>query len=66
MDADTTLEILDAAGMSLAENDDAEGDQAYFSAIIFTAPADGDYTIVVSAYDADSVGYYRLRAAIVD
>jgi hypothetical protein len=65
MDADTTLTILDAQGVELATNDDAHGDQQFFSALVFTAPADGEYTIAVSAYDVDSVGFYTLRAALV-
>ncbi len=59
---DTTLEVLNAAGMQLAFNDDRTGDvQSLFSAVTFTAPAAGEYTFVVYPFDDQSFGGYILR-----
>ncbi|HVX15549.1 MAG TPA: PPC domain-containing protein [Pirellulales bacterium] len=43
---DSVLELLDATGRSLARSDDTNNDPD--SAVTYTAPADGDYTLVVS------------------
>lgn len=50
-DADTVITVLDSDGNTIATNDDYPGqDGTYFSAAAFSAPADGDYFIVVEPY----------------
>jgi len=68
--ADTVMAIYDANGNELVRNDDLRGDvESTFSAVSYTATADGTYTIVVepyfSAFFGDySNGYYLLRVLV--
>jgi hypothetical protein len=56
---DTYLQLLDAQGARLAEDDDSLGDQN--SLIEFTLPANGGYTIVVNNFGDDRrAGIYTL------
>ena len=59
---DTSLYVLDVACATLATNDD--GGIGSSSALVFTAPADGIYTVVATAASsvpAEQYGAYRLR-----
>jgi len=56
---DTFLIVQDAAGRSLAENDDF-GD-GLNSHLVFQVPATGRYRIVATVFDAGSTGAFRLR-----
>ena len=56
-DADTVVRVLNAEGMVLSVNDDRFGGDG-FSGLIFTAPAAGDYTLVVEPYDLGFFGLY--------
>jgi peroxiredoxin len=53
---DTFLRLEDAAGKQLAFNDDITKDNLN-SRIVFQAPADGTYTVVVTSYDGDAGNY---------
>jgi hypothetical protein len=63
---DAVLELFDASGKSLARADDAG--QAPDAELSFTAPADGDYTLVVAdLYEHGGPRYfYRLSIAPVE
>lgn len=55
---DTYLFVQDSVGRALAENDDFEG---LNSRVVFVVPAPGRYRVVVSAFDRDAAGAYRLE-----
>jgi hypothetical protein len=56
---DAYLQLLDAAGNRLAEDDDSLGD--YNARIVYTLPVTGTYQIVVNNFgDARSAGIYTL------
>jgi hypothetical protein len=61
-DLDTTLELLDEGGDSVAENDD-RGDGTTNSQIIYEVPEDGNYTVVVSSFQGDEEGDLLLSIA---
>ncbi|MGL5510343.1 MAG: PPC domain-containing protein [Microcoleaceae cyanobacterium] len=59
-DFDTYLAIFTPAGDLLAEHDDIS-EQDSNSAISVTLPADGNYRLIINAYDKDGKGKYILR-----
>lgn len=59
---DTYLQISDAGGASLAEDDDGAGEGTN-SRLTFTLPADGDYLIEARAFGADGAGAYTLNVS---
>jgi hypothetical protein len=67
---DTLLQLADADGEVIAENDDIEPGVVRDSRIRTTLPADGEYTIIATRYegtDVDpTVGRYRLSLAAQD
>lgn len=56
---DTYLQLSDAEGASLAEDDDGAGEGTN-SRLTFTLPADGDYLIEARAFGGDGFGAYTL------
>ncbi len=58
-DFDTYLQLSDAEGASLAEDDDGAGEGTN-SRLSFTLPADGDYLIEARAFSEGSLGAYTL------
>ncbi|WP_296815035.1 DVUA0089 family protein [Brevundimonas sp.] len=60
---DTTLELLDASGQSVAENDD-RGDGSLNSQIAYRPLAAGPYTLVVSSFSGEDSGDLLLSTAI--
>lgn len=60
-DFDAVLELTDAAGNYLADNDDYNDSNPY---IMVTLPADGYYVIRVSAYSMGTGGNYHLSLQI--
>ncbi|MES2834220.1 MAG: PPC domain-containing protein [Pseudomonadota bacterium] len=56
---DTYLQLSDAEGASLAEDDDGAGEGTN-SRLTFTLPADGDYLIEARAFSEDGAGAYTL------
>jgi len=60
---DPILTLLDAGGSLLAENDD-RGDGSYDSEIIYSIPADGSYSLIVSRYSEEVSGEFMIIAAI--
>jgi hypothetical protein len=59
---DTYLQISDAGGISLAEDDDGAGEGTN-SRLSFTLPADGDYLIEARAFGEDGAGAYTLTVS---
>ena len=59
---DTYLQISDAEGASLAEDDDGAGEGTN-SRLTFTLPADGDYLIEARAFGDASTGAYTLTVS---
>lgn len=65
-DLDTVLRLVGEDGFPVALNDD-RGDGSLNSAIAFTAPADGSYTLELRRYrSGESSGDYRLELSFVD
>lgn len=60
---DTILTLLDQGGSLLAENDD-RGDGSLDSEVVYRIPADGNYSLIVSRYSADSEGDFVIVAAL--
>lgn len=60
---DSRLEILDATGKKLAENDDADGADSFLR---FTAPADGDYQVRIQDVQFRGGQAYVYRLTITD
>jgi subtilisin-like proprotein convertase family protein len=58
-DLDTTLELIDPDGDTVADNDDM-GDGSYNSQVVYTADRAGTYTIVVGRYDDSTRGEFRV------
>lgn len=58
---DAYLIVQDADGMSLATDDDSGGNLN--SALLFSAPIAGTYTVVVGAYGGSATGAYTLTTA---
>lgn len=56
---DTYLQLSDAEGNSLAEDDDGAGEGTN-SRLSFTLPADGDYLIEARSFGGDGMGAYTL------
>jgi hypothetical protein len=56
---DTWLRVEDSTGKQLAYNDDISSSN-YNSRLAFTAPADGDYRLIVTSYRAGATGAYVL------
>jgi serine protease Do len=56
---DTYLLLLDQAGNTLAENDDASP-RTTNSELILTLPQDGQYTVIVNAYRGGEQGQFLL------
>lgn len=57
---DTYLQLSDAEGNSLAEDDDGAG-QGTNSRLTFTLPVDGDYLIEARSFGGDGAGAYTLN-----
>jgi hypothetical protein len=62
-DLDTTLELQDANGTLIAENDD-RGDGSTNSQLIFEVAETGSYTVVVSSYDGNDRGDLLITVAV--
>ncbi|MCA9903917.1 MAG: pre-peptidase C-terminal domain-containing protein [Anaerolineae bacterium] len=60
---DTILSLLDQGGSLLVENDD-RGDGSFDSEVVYRIPADGNYSLIVSRYSADSEGDFVIVAAL--
>lgn len=60
-DFDAYLELMDASGAMIAEDDDSAGNLN--SALVFTAPVAGTFTVVVGAYGGTATGAYTLTTA---
>lgn len=61
-DFDAYLQVLDSSGMTLAEDDDSGGNLN--SALLFTAPVAGTYTVVVGSFGGmATTGAYTLTTA---
>lgn len=56
---DPFLRLEDSKGKQLAEDDDSGGDLN--ARLIFRAPADGEYRIIVTSFDEGETGEYTLR-----
>jgi hypothetical protein len=65
-DLDTVLSLNDPDGVIVASNDD-RGDGSYNSAIAYTTPVDGSYTVIIERYPrGDSSGDFELLLSSVD
>jgi serralysin len=60
---DTFLTLRDAAGVSLASNDD--GGDSTFSLISYTATASGTFYIDAGTFEDGSIGSYHLTAIVI-
>ena len=60
---DTTLELLDASGRSVADNDD-RGDGTLNSQIAYRPATAGAYTLVISSFSGEDAGDLVLSTAI--
>lgn len=60
---DTTLQLVDASGAVIAQNDD-RGDGTFNSQLIYQAAGAGRYEVVASTYGGEGVGNFRLSLAI--
>jgi Bacterial pre-peptidase C-terminal domain len=61
---DTTLDLRDAGGTSITDNDDIIFGSNPNSQIIFAVPETGSYGIVVSSYTGDAEGDFILSVAL--
>jgi serine protease Do len=61
---DAYLRLEDPDGKQVAEDDDGGGNLN--SRIVYTAPADGEYRIVVTTCDPEQTGNYRLSVLQAD
>src|SRR5436309_629213 len=59
-DFDAYLRLEDSAGKQLAEDDDSGGNLD--AKIVFKAPKDDTYQIIVTTYDANTTGKFTLTA----
>src|SRR5438046_2856064 len=59
-DFDAYLRLEDSSGKQLAEDDDSGGNLD--AKIVFKAPKDDTYQIIVTTYDANTTGKYTLTA----
>lgn len=57
---DTLLRLLDDQGKVVAENDDISFPDNLNSRIVFTAPRDGDFSIVATSFQQRGVGAYAI------
>jgi hypothetical protein len=65
-DLDTVLSLIDPNGITVAENDDRSRD-VYDSAVGYTAPSSGQYTVEVRRFeDSNTSGYFTLNISIGD
>jgi len=64
-DLDTVLTLQDADGNVVAENDDFNPD-TYDSALAYTIPESGSYTLILESFEGESTGDYALSVTVGD
>src|SRR5687767_636530 len=65
-DLDTVLSLIDPNGITVAENDDRSRD-IYDSAVGYTAPTSGEYTVQVRRFeDSNTSGHFVLEITVGD
>jgi hypothetical protein len=63
---DPYLAIRGPGGLSDFNDDDPDGGGSFNSRLVVTLPADGDYEITATSYEAGEAGAYRLAALAAD